>query len=93
MTRHWRDFRNLIAHIRLFLIDEVHILNEEGRGSTLEVVVSRMKTVGLEIHQRAVTTGGASCGIRFVALSATVPNVHDIAEWLRDGNETPAQVR
>ena len=48
-------------------IDEVHILKEK-RGATLEAVVSRMKSVG--------------SSVRFVALSATVPNLQDIAQWL-----------
>jgi ATP-dependent DNA helicase HFM1/MER3 len=64
--------------VKLFLIDEVHILKEE-RGASLEAVVSRMKSVG---------------GVRFVALSATVPNSDDIATWLgRNPNDfrTPAR--
>ena len=51
----------------MFLIDEVHMLKEQ-RGATLEAVVSRMKSVGSEV--------------RFIALSATVPNSADIADWL-----------
>lgn len=67
MTRKWKDHRRLIQLIRLFLIDEVHTLNE-NRGPTLEAVVSRMKT--------------ATENIRFIALSATVPNSDDVASWL-----------
>ena len=52
-------------------IDEVHLLND-NRGSTLEVCLTRTKI-------RAET--------RFVLVSATVPNVVDIANWIgaRDG--------
>ncbi len=53
--------------VKLFLIDEVHILKED-RGACLEAVVSRMKSIGSDV--------------RFVALSATVPNSEDIATWL-----------
>ena len=56
-----------VAAHRVFRIDEVHIL-KEARGATLEAVVSRMKSVGSIV--------------RFVALSATVPNLEDIAQWL-----------
>lgn len=45
----------------------MHILNE-SRGSTLEVVISRMKALAL--------------GVRFLLVSATVPNIRDIAEWV-----------
>ena len=73
----------LLSRIHLFLIDEVrysydvlshskhrnqvHILNE-SRGSTLEVVVCRMKSRGSTV--------------RFVAVSATVPNIDDVAHWI-----------
>ncbi|KAI9323195.1 Sec63 Brl domain-containing protein [Dichotomocladium elegans] len=67
MTRRWRDHIQLMSMVKLFIIDEVHILNED-RGAVLESCVSRMKT--MDHH------------IRFVAISATIPNVNDIAEWL-----------
>ena len=67
MTRKWKDHAMLMQMVKLFLIDEVHIL-KDARGATLEAVVSRMKSVG--------------SNVRFVALSATVPNSEDIAAWL-----------
>ncbi|KAL8674416.1 MAG: hypothetical protein Q9168_001208 [Polycauliona sp. 1 TL-2023] len=67
MTRKWKDHAKLMQLVKLFLIDEVHILNET-RGACLEAVVSRMKSVG--------------SSVRFLALSATVPNSDDIATWL-----------
>ncbi len=67
MTRKWKDHQKLMQMVKLFLIDEVHILKED-RGATLEAVVSRMKSVGSDV--------------RFVALSATVPNSEDISAWL-----------
>jgi ATP-dependent DNA helicase HFM1/MER3 len=66
-TRKWKDHQRLMQMVKLFLIDEVHILKED-RGATLEAVVSRMKSVGSDV--------------RFVVLSATVPNSEDIATWL-----------
>jgi ATP-dependent DNA helicase HFM1/MER3 len=67
ITRKWTDHHKLVQMVKLFLIDEVHIL-KDPRGATLEAVVSRMKSMGADV--------------RFVALSATVPNSHDIAVWL-----------
>ena len=40
----------------------------EIRGSTLEVVVSRMKLRG--------------SSVRFLVVSATVPNIEDVADWI-----------
>ncbi|KAJ5733918.1 hypothetical protein N7493_002704 [Penicillium malachiteum] len=67
MTRKWKDHMRLMQLVKLFLMDEVHIL-KETRGATLEAVVSRMKNIG--------------SNVRFIALSATVPNSEDIATWL-----------
>ncbi|XP_004619982.2 probable ATP-dependent DNA helicase HFM1 [Sorex araneus] len=86
MTRKWRD-NSLVQLVRLFLIDEVHIVKDEDRGPTLEVVVSRMKTVKFLSHTLENTS--LVIPIRFVAVSATIPNAEDIAEWLSDG-ERPA---
>lgn len=67
VTRKWKDHAKLMRMVRLFLIDEVHILRDT-RGATLEAVVSRMKSIASDV--------------RFVALSATAPNSEDIAAWL-----------
>ena len=37
MTRRWRDNSSLVEQVKLFLIDEVHLLNDESRGATMEV--------------------------------------------------------
>ncbi|RDX56453.1 P-loop containing nucleoside triphosphate hydrolase protein [Lentinus brumalis] len=71
LTRNWYDHSHILSQIQLFLIDEVHLLNET-RGSTLEVVVSRMKLRG--------------SSVRFLVVSATVPNIGDVADWV--GNQS-----
>ena len=74
LTRKWKDHKKLMELVGLFLIDEVHILKED-RGASLEAIVSRMKTVGSHV--------------RFVALSATIPNSDDIATWLGRNKSKP----
>lgn len=39
LTRKWTENMRLLRQIKLFMIDEVHLLNEETRGPTLEAVV------------------------------------------------------
>ncbi|KAF5387524.1 hypothetical protein D9757_006603 [Collybiopsis confluens] len=72
LTRNWDSHSRILSQIQLFLVDEVHILNEP-RGSTLEVVVSRMKLRGTRV--------------RFIFVSATVPNIQDIAKWIGENYE------
>lgn len=68
MTRKWADYSKLFKLIKLLLIDEIHILRD-NRGSTLEVVVTRMKKI---CHP-----------LRIIALSATVPNIQDVSGWIK----------
>ncbi|NWI91143.1 HFM1 helicase, partial [Pitta sordida] len=82
MTRRWRD-NSLVQLVRLFLIDEVHVIKDESRGATLEVVVSRMKTIQSSLW-RQLENQNTVPPVRFVAVSATIPNTEDIAEWLSD---------
>ncbi|XP_040561021.1 probable ATP-dependent DNA helicase HFM1 isoform X8 [Gallus gallus] len=99
MTRRWKD-NSIVQLVRLFLIDEarklmilyafflldderVHVIKDESRGATLEVVVSRMKTVQSSLWR--LSENHDVPPLRFVAVSATIPNAEDIAEWLSDG--------
>lgn len=59
LTRGWRSSPSLVGDIALVLIDEVHFLNEKGRGPTLEAVVSRMK-VGM-VWSAVVCYTGLHC--------------------------------
>ncbi|XP_065672994.1 probable ATP-dependent DNA helicase HFM1 isoform X5 [Hydra vulgaris] len=83
LTRKWKDYKSLFQSVRLFMIDEVHLLNDNARGATMEAVVSRMKTVQVAINNEKSKTDNKD--MRFIAVSATIPNVDDIAAWLDTG--------
>ncbi|GAB2243469.1 hypothetical protein Droror1_Dr00020244 [Drosera rotundifolia] len=68
---------SFFSDISLLLIDEVHILNDP-RGASLEAIVSRMKMLSRRLEIKSCPLAS----IRFVAVSATMPNLQDIAEWL-----------
>ena len=55
--------------ISLVIADEVHLLNDAERGSTLEVVLARLMQTNPDTQ--------------ILALSATINNVQEIAEWLK----------
>lgn len=42
LTRKWKDNKEIANMLKIVMIDEVHLLNEEIRGSTLEVIVSKI---------------------------------------------------
>lgn len=68
VTRKWADYSKLFKLIKLLLVDEIHILRD-NRGSTLEVVITRMKKICRPL--------------RIIALSATVPNIQDVSGWIK----------
>lgn len=66
--------------VELVCLDEVHMLNLARRGAVLEGVVARLR-MGWRLQQQAGDRAAAAA-LRMVAVSATVPNVKDIGEWL-----------
>ena len=57
-----------VDQIGTLIIDESHLLTVEGRGDHLEAAIINFS----KLNQNA----------RFVFLSATLPNVNDVAQWL-----------
>ncbi|XP_071897641.1 probable ATP-dependent DNA helicase HFM1 isoform X8 [Anas platyrhynchos] len=89
MTRRWRD-NSIVQLVRLFLIDEVHVIKDESRGATLEVVVSRMRTIQSSLW-RLSENHDVVPPLRFVAVSATIPNAEDFCAT-RKGVQQAASV-
>ena len=58
---------SFVTDVDCVVIDEVHLLDSERRGAVLEVTVSRLRRL---------------CDPRVIALSATMKNVDDVADWL-----------
>ncbi|MDW7971221.1 MAG: DEAD/DEAH box helicase [Nitrososphaerota archaeon] len=58
-----------INRISLIVADEVHLLSEPSRGPTLEVLLTSLRELNPEAQ--------------IIALSATIKNASEIAEWLR----------
>ncbi|MDA8326226.1 MAG: DEAD/DEAH box helicase [Nitrospiraceae bacterium] len=57
-----------LGHAGLIVADEVHLLGDGHRGPTLEVILTRLRYLNPRI--------------KVLALSATIPNCLEIAEWL-----------
>ncbi|KAJ0542299.1 putative DNA helicase [Helianthus annuus] len=68
---------SFFSDISLVLIDEVHLLNDP-RGAALEAIVSRIKMIGRSPQMKT----SPLAHVRFLAVSATIPNTDDLAEWL-----------
>jgi helicase len=68
-------FDSLIRHktpwlkkIKVVIIDEIHLLNDAGRGPTLEILITILRRV--------------LKNLQIIGLSATIGNPVELAEWL-----------
>ncbi|MBW3015853.1 DEAD/DEAH box helicase [Candidatus Woesearchaeota archaeon] len=57
-----------LKDISTIIIDEIHLLNDPGRGPTLEILITMLR----QLLPRA----------QIIALSATIGNPSELAEWL-----------
>lgn len=64
LIRHRAPWINKIGTV---VVDEVHLLNDAGRGPTLEVTLTILKKI---------------LKAQFIALSATIGNPEELAKWL-----------
>jgi helicase len=63
-----------MSELTLVVADEVHLLTEQERGPTLEVVLTRLTEI--------------NPNIQVLALSATVRNAEEVGSWLNAGSVT-----
>ena len=57
-----------VDKIKVLVIDEIHLINDPGRGPTLEVIISHFKSL--------------NPNTQIIALSATIKNATDLSIWL-----------
>ncbi|KAJ8971261.1 hypothetical protein NQ317_011620, partial [Molorchus minor] len=70
LSRRWKQRKN-VQNINLFIADELHLIGGED-GPVIEVVCSRMRYMSSQIEKP----------IRIVALSASIMDYKDVAQWL-----------
>jgi helicase len=66
---------DFLSHVSLVICDEGHLLDGKARGVGLELLLARMKARG-------------EGSPKFVFISAIVPNIEEINEWLGGGRDT-----
>jgi len=57
-----------LEKVSVVVADEIHLINDPGRGPTLEVILSKFRMINPDVQ--------------IVALSATINNSPQVAEWL-----------
>ena len=59
----------LVNNIAVAVLDEIHVINDPSRGPTLEILTTRIRLLNPDMQ--------------LLALSATVSNAKDMADWLK----------
>jgi helicase len=65
LIRHHAPWLSRVATV---VVDEVHLMNDPGRGPTLEILITMLRELLPEVQ--------------VIALSATIGNPEELAEWL-----------
>lgn len=63
-----RNNQSVFENVGFVVFDEIHNIVDETRGTTLEIVISKIRQI-IE-------------GVQFIAMSATVRNSNEVSEWL-----------
>ena len=63
-----RNEASWLKKLSLLVVDEIHLIDSAKRGATLEILIAKLKKL--------------NPNLRIIALSATIPNADEIAEWL-----------
>ncbi len=63
-----RNRASWMRKISLFVVDEIHLIDSAKRGAVIEILIAKLKRINPKV--------------RIIALSATIPNADEIAEWL-----------
>lgn len=65
LIRHHAPWLSMIGTV---VVDEVHLMNDPGRGPTVEILITMLRRLLPEVQ--------------IIALSATIGNPEELAEWL-----------
>ncbi|HMF33160.1 MAG TPA: DEAD/DEAH box helicase, partial [Candidatus Lokiarchaeia archaeon] len=63
-----RNHPELLAGVSCVVADEIHLMNDESRGVTLELILTKIRKLSPQTQ--------------IVGLSATINNAHELASWL-----------
>ncbi|OLL21933.1 Pre-mRNA-splicing factor brr2 [Neolecta irregularis DAH-3] len=77
VSRRWRQRKN-VHTVKLYIVDDLHMLGYGQNGSTYEVIVSRMRYVAAQLEVKS----------RIVALSVSLANARDLGEWIGANKQT-----
>eukprot|EP00898_Chlorokybus_atmophyticus_P003722 jgi/Chlat1/4350/Chrsp29S04503 len=71
-----------LGEIGIVVVDELHMLGDEDRGYLLELLLTKLLyATGRGAQSKPESQQGE--GVQIVGMSATLPNLNDVADWLK----------
>jgi len=72
--------RGELGRLKVVVVDELHMIGDDSRGFLIEVMLAKLRMAASLSPSLAGAVGGTH--IQIVGLSATLPNLTQIASWL-----------
>ncbi|XP_031490151.1 helicase and polymerase-containing protein TEBICHI isoform X4 [Nymphaea colorata] len=79
-----------LSEVGIIVIDELHMVGDPSRGYLLELMLTKLRyATGEGISEESsgdsssLSNGGTVRGLQIVGMSATMPNVAAVADWLQ----------
>ncbi|WCJ18402.1 ATP-dependent DNA helicase Hel308 [Euphorbia peplus] len=80
-----------LSEIGIIVIDELHMVGDQNRGYLLELLLTKLRYAAGEDNSESNSgessgtsnKNDAAHGLQIVGMSATMPNVKAVADWLR----------
>jgi ATP-dependent helicase YprA (DUF1998 family) len=71
-----------LGDLKLVVVDELHMVRDEYRGYLLEILLTKLRYMRSDAAWGAADAPTLTAGLQVVAMSATVPNLEELASWL-----------
>ncbi|PKU62051.1 helicase and polymerase-containing protein TEBICHI isoform X1 [Dendrobium catenatum] len=81
-----------LSEVGIIVIDELHMVGDQHRGYLLELMLTKLRYAAGEgisescSEEGSTTSSGktdVACGLQIVGMSATMPNLAAVADWLQ----------
>ncbi|KAJ1612145.1 hypothetical protein OIY81_1382 [Cryptosporidium canis] len=75
--RWWSKSRSFVRNVELLILDEIHLIGQDPRGSVVESIICKTKFIS-SINEKS----GVGRKIRTLSLSTPLSNAKEISAWL-----------
>lgn len=71
-----------LRRLSIVVVDELHMIGDDHRGYLIEVMLAKLRLASTPQYQQQQQQGNNTALLQIVGLSATLPNLPQLAHWL-----------